>query len=190
MKALKIAVDLDNTINDFTDKFGRFVNEYGYNFDWRNKFNSYFIQKCILDEKAENIFQKIMNDGSFWLSLSLLEDVKTTLEKINERYTLSLVTAPFSKNKKHIEAKKLWVRKTLPFIQDDQLIFEYEKWNLNCDLIIDDRPETIEKCNESNMITFAPRYSYNALSGAYFYFEEWKHVFSKILKVEKALLTN
>jgi len=177
---VRLLIDVDNTLNDLTTHFFKWLDKMGVEYD--SYINNYDLKKCIKSPKRNKIFKLIMNNPEFWKTIPFLPEAIDMLQSLNKLTSLYIVTVPFSKGT--AEAKYQTIANQFPFIKYDHIIFYEKKWELEADIIVDDKPETLLKCNENGMITVKKRQPYNLSVPSHFEFETWKEarvIFPKVL---------
>lgn len=138
-----IMIDLDDCIWDLVD-------------NWIDKYNSlglqetldirqvvaWDIEKC-LGITNPNEFWGILDNEEFWQNVTVDNDVKQALQELNsfEDIDLIICTDTYYKSAT-VKLKRFF--ELLPFIEPSQVICCKEKWRVDCDVIIDDKPETLE----------------------------------------------
>lgn len=185
MKDITILVDLDNTCNNFSSSFIQRVKELGYDFD-QSLYTTWRISNGIVAEKPLKVQNDILFDMSFWENLQPLPNSAHVLKKLNKEYTIKIVTAPWRATSVFLDSKRQWVKKHFPFLSEDQIIFESKKWLLPGDIIIDDKPEILQKCADSK-ITIKHTMKYNVTVDTDFSFHSWSEVPSLFNTIETLL---
>lgn len=158
MNKKKILVDIDGTLNDFQNHFLDFLENAGYKYDY-SKCDSYHMEKGIVAKNKKKILNSIFSLEYFWQSLPTLDHAFQGLQYLNVCYDVYIATTPWNEENKKV--KIAWVKKNFPFIEERQIIFSNSKWKLGGDIIIEDKPDTIEKCNKAGFITVTKFQPYN-----------------------------
>lgn len=177
---MKILIDMDGVINNCSDKIIKKLYEEGYSFD-KNFENEYNIEKGFLDKKGntlpldkqKKLLDSIFFDQSFWLSLDPIRGSKECLYWLNKKYEIYIATTPYRFTDDFINSKLDWLKKYYSFLKKDQVIFHLEKWTLTADVIIEDKPHTIEKCNQHGMFTIVFDQPYNKNVNASYRLYNW-----------------
>ena len=169
-----VLVDLDNTCNDFTNLFAQYVEDRGYTFD-RSKYTTWHIDRAVVGhDKPKVLVNSILKDMSFWKNLQIRPGCRTALKNLIDRgYDVHVATALWVSNKDNEEVKRDWVRKNLPFIRT--IHFSEDKSALTGSIIIDDKPSTLEKCNETK-VTVKAIQPYNTAVDSDFSFKNWNEI--------------
>jgi 5'(3')-deoxyribonucleotidase len=171
---MKILVDMDNTLNDLSSEFFRRVTELGYPIDRSD--NSYHIQSCIVGESKSSqsrIMASIFADPSFWTDMVIRPNAVASLKKIMRNNVLYIATIPWVEEHKKLKAD--WVKKNLADNGVDiaGIYFEKEKWGILADILIDDKPEFLQKFPK---YTVKSNHPYNADVMTDFAFDDWSEV--------------
>lgn len=101
----------------------------------------------ILGELIANKMFEILNREHFWDYLVALQDrdlIKQTYDKLillDDKYNLYIATATDYTKKHKLEL----FNNVYDCIDKDRIILIKDKWLLDCDIIIDDNPNTLEK---------------------------------------------
>lgn len=111
-----------------------------------DKVTNWDIEKCLMPSNP-TLFWETLKFADFWETMSVPQDTINALSTLNSHPNIDLIIctdtqfdiAPF-KMKKFFEL--------FPFIKREQVIFASDKTRVRCDMIIDDKPETLEKCFE------------------------------------------
>lgn len=96
-----------------------------------------------------------LNDGVYgyfdtpeaFLNLPIMEGARETILKIITDYDHSVYIVTTTATDIGVSNKKKWVRKNLPWFNDEKMIFTSKKHMVNGDILLDDRPSTISKLN-------------------------------------------
>jgi 5'(3')-deoxyribonucleotidase len=163
MNNLIIGIDQDNTISDFTDQFIIYATKLGYNIDINRAKRERCLEESIIGYSKEDQ-SKIMNDimeiDDFWLTMEFIPYAKNYVEYLATHYQSYIVTSPWRNEDKFYNTKLEWINNNIPFM-NNRVLFSHEKWKLDIDIIIDDKPNTLVKCNEVGIITIAYDWPYN-----------------------------
>jgi 5'(3')-deoxyribonucleotidase len=188
MKDLLIAVDMDNTLNNFSLHFFKYVNKLGYEYDI-TKYQSYEMDRAILvpPTMQKEIKDTIFNLDEFWLTIPLLDEAtRENFEWLYESYPTVIVTTPFKDTKKFRDTKIAWIKNNLPFVNVKDIIFATEKWEMNIDVIIEDKPDTLYECYKNGMVTVAPSCVYtNGLPYIDHMLYSWRDLKSIMTSIEE-----
>lgn len=190
MKDIKILIDMDNTINDFTSQFNEYLKKYySTELDYSVFEKTYHIEKAIkldiLNNKKQEILEEIFAMDDFWLTIPLIDNyVYKVVKEIYERYDTYIATSPWRYTKKYKLSKIEWIKGNMPFIDTSKIIFSSDKWKLHGDIIIDDKSEVIENCKKNGFITIMSIHTYNKNTKADYSFKKWNEVLTILKEIE------
>ena len=185
---MKILVDMDGVLNDFDQHFISYVQQLGYDFDEYSYSHEgdWDIAKFIIASNPKKIMNGVCIDMNFWDSLSPLKDSQSILKDMNKFNDVTIATAPWTDEEKYKVQKIKWMKKFYPYISDKQIVFSNKKWELEGDVIIEDKPTTIEKCNKV-MYTVCHDMPYNRYIHADYHFNLWNSIPNIIKDIEKRI---
>lgn len=183
---IRVLVDIDDTLNELQSHFIDTVIELGYEYDL-DKCDDYEIQNGIqVEEKNKRaIMVKIFNTPSFWRSIPLIEKAYEGLYYLNTTYDTYIATSPWSEENK--KDKLHWVFKKLPFFDLDKVIFSHKKWELDGDIIIEDKPQTIVECNKVGMKTICKLQPYNVNENPTAFLYSWNDIYDIMESIKEEL---
>ena len=173
-----IIVDVDGVCGDFVSHLNKKMEEIGYkvNKDKLDKWSLTDRFYSIGGRDIEKDYLKILDNIDFWASIPLFKNVQEILKKIDKNYNLLIVTSPFPQVVDAFKEGRLqWLKKYFPFIKRDQIIFESKKWKIKADIIIEDKPETIEKFKGSLKIVMDAPYN-QSIEVKYKRVNSWKEI--------------
>lgn len=101
------------------------------------------IIKC-LNPTAPNIFWQLLDTKNFWVTIDTDNGTKQALKALNNNENIDLIICTDTYYKA-ATPKLTRFFELFPFIQPSQLVCMKEKWRLQADIVIDDKPETLEK---------------------------------------------
>lgn len=104
---------------------------------------SWDIESC-LDPTDKKLFWSILDTKEFWNTITTSADTIYALKAINDNPNIDLIICTDAYYKS-ATAKLTRFFELFPFIEQRQVICMKEKWRLNVDIVIDDKPETLEK---------------------------------------------
>ena len=104
---------------------------------------SWDIINCLNPSKP-NIFWQILDTKRFWDTIDTDNEVKQALKAVNDNKNIDLIICTDTYYKS-ATPKLTRFFELFPFIEPSQVICMKEKWRLNADIVIDDKPETLEK---------------------------------------------
>jgi 5'(3')-deoxyribonucleotidase len=187
---MKILVDLDGSVNTFDEALVSYLKNKGYGFDW-DRYNSWDIAQFITNvesiEHAKDVFRMVLDDFEFWESISPMPHAREVLEYYNYYHDIYIATMPWHMTPQYMGVKTQWLRKHFPFIDEERIIFSAgAKWELDGDVIIDDKPEVLVKCTPK-MLTIKPNQPYNKEILSDFSFDSWNEIPAILDKCEELL---
>jgi 5'(3')-deoxyribonucleotidase len=155
-------VDVDGTLNEFAETFKNEVRSLGFSFH-PGKEDFYFFEDAIIATKAEQkeIKEHIFSKSDFWENLPVLPGSQVCIKYLNNLFDLYIVTAPWENSDKHKNEKIEWVNTYFPFLNNEQIVFSSEKWKLQPAIIIEDRVDTLENCQDEGFTTVKFEQPYN-----------------------------
>jgi 5'(3')-deoxyribonucleotidase len=176
--------DMDGVLNNWNDLFIKTIEDLGYKFDYKN-YNTFSIESYILgldNKEQKKLLSIIMEDIRWWDLLEPLPNSQTILKLLytNSQIDLYIATSPWAEDYKYKEEKKKWLKKYFNFIPQNKIIFSSKKWELEGNVIIEDKPATLEKCLDK-MITVCHTLPYNINTEVNFRFKNWLEI-PKIFK--------
>lgn len=109
----------------------------------KSMITSWDIEAC-LQPTYKKLFWAVLDDDEFWADITVPQATKDALNKLNscENIDLIICTDTYYKS---ATAKLTRFFELFPFIDPSQVICMKEKWRIDADIIIDDKPETLEK---------------------------------------------
>lgn len=135
-----IAVDLDNTLNDFASAWLRMINkQYGISVKYRSLTN-YNMEKNFPMLKKDQV-NEILGSSRFWnAEMKPQPDSVSVMKYLSIYHEVYIVTArPYTHHRDAIMWLKLW----FPFIPEHHIIFAQNKEMVKCDVLIDDCPANL-----------------------------------------------
>ena len=179
---------MDGVINKFDSNFISYVKSNGYDFD-EYEFNhngNWDISKFIItSENPKKIMNDICTQMDFWDSIPPIKKAVSIIKELNLKYIVRIATTPWADEIRYKTSKIKWMKKYFPFIDRYQIIFSNAKWNLTGDIIIEDKPDTIDKCNDT-MYTICHDRPYNKNCNSDYRFVNWDSVPSIIKEIQRA----
>ena len=104
---------------------------------------SWDIESC-LEPTDKKLFWSVLDTKGFWDTITTNLETINALKTINDNPNIDLIICTDTYYKS-TTAKLTRFFELFPFIEPSQVICIKEKWRLNCDVLIDDKPETLEK---------------------------------------------
>lgn len=108
-----------------------------------NQVTSWDIIEC-LKPTYPDLFWSILDNDTFWATMDVDKGVKQALESLNSHKNIDLIICTDTYYKSATPKLKRFFE-CFPFISPSQVICMKEKWRLDADIVIDDKPETLEK---------------------------------------------
>lgn len=142
-----ILYDAQSTSVPFTSKLKTPVQKLSTDLSTYNDWN---LRKYFLKEEYADTFFSLLTDDELWSTLEAPTARIDTLKKINEHEDIELYIV--TSMKVNHSAKLRRFKELFPFIEDRQIITCHDKWVLDGDIWIDDKPETLIKCSEKGKV--------------------------------------
>lgn len=171
MKKIKVALDLDNTINFLTldyisyakDKLGIAMTPETQNVHFKYYDLANYFPENYTQEMIRTVTNKIFNDYDFWFNMSIHAEAVSLVNSLmnNYNYELYFVTYPWEFNQNCIDGKVDWIHKHFSDIKDNQIVFQKDKWNGDYDFVIDDNVEILNNCFKKGMHVIKAFHYYN-----------------------------
>lgn len=141
----KLLIDMDDVI---TEKgFIRMINKFlGTDYKQEDA-GSYFVNDLIPKDRMDEWIEFYSNNNVYDY-VNIVDGAKETLEKLNEKYDLYIVTAYVFRDAPEVSGKTLkdkydFLIKNFPFINPHKFIFISDKSLLEADIRIDDSPKKL-----------------------------------------------
>lgn len=104
---------------------------------------SWDIESC-LEPTDKKLFWSVLDTKGFWDTITANLETIHALKAINDNPNIDLIICTDTYYKS-ATAKLTRFFELFPFIEPRQVICMKEKWKLDADIVIDDKPETLEK---------------------------------------------
>jgi len=172
---MTVCVDVDGVLNELQESFIQYVENIGFRFNY-DYCNYYDLSKGIMASRDEqkHIQNTIFTDDYFWLTLSPSMNSYVGLKYLNDNFNVFITTQPYDEHNKNV--KLTWLSQHFPFINQKQVIFSDTKWHLSGDIIIEDKPHTLERCLEHDWIAIKKLQPYNIQSNASYELHNWNEI--------------
>lgn len=163
----KVALDLDNTLNDFTSYFFTYVfNRFGIDsIVPLEEIDDYDVKKFlnVPTENAEYMLEEALADVNFWEKIPVRHHAKELVSYLfnSDYYEPIIVTHPWNFQYSSILGKLNWIRFNFKEYEDIQIHFRNDKWNGNYDIVLDDDPKYLSKFREIRVATVKMLHKYN-----------------------------
>ena len=115
-----------------------------------NIYDDWNLRKYFLKEEYADTFFSLLTDDELWSTLRAPTSRIDTLKKINEHKNIELYVVTSMKVNHSAKLKRF--KELFPFIEDRQIITCHDKWVLDGDIWIDDKPETLQKCSKKGKV--------------------------------------
>lgn len=137
-----IALDLDNCLNDLTEKTLEFYNSQNDQKIQMSDLTSYSFDDCLNKKDAEGIM-RLFKNKVLWDSLKPIAGAREGLQKLLDAgHRVYIVTATAPEN---FAWKVQWLKKWFPFFNSDNVWRIMDKSLLKCDILIEDSLEQLIK---------------------------------------------
>ena len=179
---------MDNTFIDWTNQFIKYCKQLGYPFDYKGYVSAAtwnienYVTKCLYPRK---IIGEICEMDDFWLTMKPFRGAIPVIKKLNDLYDIRIATTPWREDNKYYTTKIEWLRTNMPFLTRNQIEFSGKKWELEGDIIIEDKPDTLEICDKAGFLTLKCNQPYNMNTMADDDFYRWSSVPTKVKKLVK-----
>lgn len=104
---------------------------------------SWDITSCLKPTDVD-MFWNVLDSSDFWQDMTTNPDTIHALKAINDNPNIDLIICTDTYYKS-ATTKLTRFFELFPFIEPSQVICMKEKWRLDADIVIDDKPETLEK---------------------------------------------
>lgn len=150
--SLRIAVDMDGVMVDHMKPFLKRLNDAGFRHATGRKFVAADIKGWNTDQElgipwaaCELAFS---SPGLFGPEAPPVKGSLPAMAELATKHILYIASSPLLANPMCEHDKREWIRTNLPFIDQRYVIFTHQKHLLNVDILLDDKPATIQKFNE------------------------------------------
>lgn len=161
---MKIFVDMDQTLNNFTNSFVKVASEV-LDEDLTEKAKDigsrWGLQDILFNDHSNKdlVTEKIFNTPGFWLNMEIQDHAHEVISKLSKNHDVYIVTFPWPSSLNCYVEKYLWVKKNLPSFDLNKLIYVKDKHLLHGDIIIDDKPSYLSNNNCTKTIAFDCEYN-------------------------------
>lgn len=139
-----IMVDLDDVLWGLVDHW---VESYNNLFCQgevhKSQVTSWDIEKC-LNIEYPYAFWGLLDTDDFWNKITADKGVIEALNALNSHEDVDLIICTDTYYKSATPKLRRFFE-LFPFIESRQLVCCKEKWRLDCDVVVDDKPQTLEK---------------------------------------------
>ena len=179
MRKLTILVDMDNTIENLTEVWVKYLNEkYGTEVDC-NKLRVYSMTDSFPTLTSEEVYG-VLSEQELWNRVCPIEFASECLKRlIDAGHEVYIVTAT---DYRIMQMKMDTVLfKYFPFLSWDNVIITSQKYLINGDVIVDDCVQYIEKFDGVKILVDMPyNHCYDDLEHGVFRCHDWKDIESII----------
>ena len=141
-----LGIDLDDTLNNLCDVWiERYNKDYNDNI---TEFWDWECTKCVKPECGEKIYD-YLSEPKFFYNVDIKENAFEVVNFLQQHFEIYIVTAYRSKT---CLDKTNWIKKFLPNINPENIIFCNNKGLLNLDFLIDDAPHNIKAFKQQAII--------------------------------------
>lgn len=153
---ITVMIDIDDCLWSLVDNWIiEYQRQRAWSFKWgiieddhddsldKSMVTSWNIEEC-LNPTDKKLFWRVLDEPIFWNRITVSEATKTKLKALNDNENIDLIICTDTYYKS-ATAKLTRFFELFPFISPSQVICMKEKWRIDADVIIDDKPETLEK---------------------------------------------
>ncbi len=165
----RIAVDMDGVLSDTVEQF----------IAWEYRENG--IKRTIeeLMGKPElEVFpnsKKYLHTKDFFRTTSVIKGSQETLERLNEKYKVFIVSAA-TEFPQSLTEKQAWLNEYFPFITWQQMVFCGSKEIIQADIMIDDHFKNLNGFNGELSILFTQPHNAHADNGRHRRVYSWEEI--------------
>jgi len=161
---MRILIDLDMTVADLLGTLIPLHNEENGDDFTIERMLTWEIQDHCRPGTADKLVQLFARQGLFW-TLKPLPGAVEAVKELNENHDVYIVTA--AEHPSGFSEKARWVHEYLPFSQKRRFILAHDKHLIRADVLIDDKPATIQamRAEQPFARTYGILYPYNAAHG-------------------------
>lgn len=178
---ITILMDMDSTLNNWWEAVVAEVLRRGYGFD-RANFKTWKTHDYIIgSDNPRELVSQICNDLSFWKNIPVMPGAQEVLKWMNAIYDITIVTSPWKDDDARYKKVKVdYIRENFGFLRKNPIIFNSKKWQIEGDVIFDDKPTVLEN-SFAEKITVKSIQPYNTEIESDFEYSSWANV-PKIMK--------
>lgn len=149
----RIGFDMDDVICDTHGQLLRWA-ETTYGISAANNHDQPI--RTLLNDAQIKQMTDMLNEGSFFGTLSALPGAVETLQSLNENFDLFIVTAAME-HPACMPHKFQWITEVLPFLDPLKIVFCGEKYVADVDYLVDDTPRHFEHLRGEGIVYSAPK---------------------------------
>jgi 5'(3')-deoxyribonucleotidase len=153
---MTVFVDMDGVLADFDARFNFYIEKHAVPVKDATAWK--LADRLDMDRKrANNFINAMMCEPGFWTGIEPIEDGAETLTGwLKDDFAdIYIATSPWWSSPKCMQEKTDWVRRRIPKFPVKNIIMISEKHLLRGNILIDDKPEHIERWRGDNAIVFA-----------------------------------
>ena len=150
MEKKKLGIDLDDTLNNLCAHWVELYNK-DYN-DTLTEFDCWDVVSCVKPECGVRIYDYLLTPGLFY-NLEIKPNAVEVIDYLLEYFDIYIVTAYKPET---CMDKVNWLKKYLPNINHNNVIFMNNKSLLNLDYLIDDGGHNIQSFKQTGIIFDMP----------------------------------
>ena len=158
MNKVRIFCDIDDTLWDLLKYWIELNNKmyviYPTDYDKLSTdystYKSWKFDNVFSSDITRNNFFDLLSKDELWDSINVDNRTKDTLLKINFHPNIELYIVTSMKWDHASKINRFLY--LFPFIEEGQIITCHDKWVLDGDICIDDKPETLEKCSQKGKV--------------------------------------
>lgn len=128
--------------------------------------------QALLDDVQIHQMTAMLNEGSFFRSLTALPQAVDVLESLVRRHDVFIVTAAMEHPACMLH-KFDWISEYLPFFNPLNIVFCGEKYVADVHYLVDDSPRHFERLRGEGIVFSAPK---NRQEKRYKRFDDWKQI--------------
>jgi 5'-nucleotidase len=172
---MKLLVDVDGTLNLLPYDMVEEMEKLGFKPNAEKVYKTWNMRDWYDDrEEAEKKIHEIFIRPKFFENLTVIDNAIEVLSSLSSKHEVYIATMPYWGNNKCVNEKINWLQKYFPFIDEKKYIFMTDKWLINAEIIIDDKPLYIDKWHS---ISICMDWPYNREAEASQRVNSWTEVY-------------
>lgn len=136
-KNWSVIVDVDEVLNNLMTET---IDKIGDKTLSLETFIKYEVEKCVTPDVYDKM-EKLWADKSFWDNLvpvgGAVEAMRKLIQNGIEVFIMTACTPDI------VEGRSKWFEKYFPFIKQENIIYGYPKWLVQCDFMVEDKFTTL-----------------------------------------------
>ncbi len=110
----------------------------------------------------KELYPLVFGSYNFWITIPPMGNIYDAIRVFNDDFELYIVTHPYRDMAMSRLGKLYWIRKYLPFIRRNQIIFDDKMGDLSkYDILIDDNPKMLQNAKSQGLTTVKVEHGYN-----------------------------